>query len=102
MKTPDELDDMYSALLEVRKEIVGRTGTYEGASDGHAEVLTFVSTAEINLLAWVMGLGDSQNDFIDLGVCEQCGNRGWFWTELSGKYTQVTCGCKTNTESVAN
>ena len=102
LRSTDDFSDMLTALLETRRQIVERKDPFTDAPDDIRETLLAVSTAEINLLTWTMGLGDRQNDFMTLGVCEMCGNLGEYATEVNGEYETYPCSWQQQAAAGAN
>ena len=90
MRNTEDLEDMLGALVEVRKKIVAGIAPFDAAPEDIRENLTCVSTAEVNLLTWVLGMHDDENDFLELAVCHDCGGLGDWYTEDSER---VECAC---------
>lgn len=101
MKPETDLNDMLSALLETRRQLKAEKGPFANAPAHVLETVLFVNNAEINQLAWILGLGERDNDFMDLAVCEQCASRGWFWEEVNEEYMQITCKCRSDEGAMA-
>lgn len=93
MEDKQNLEDMFSALLSTRRMMVNRTGTFEGMGDAALETITWASNAEINMLAWVLGYGQPNQDFLTCSVCEACGGRGWTYADIDNECVQVPCSC---------
>ena len=94
LRDTEDFEDMLTALLETRRQIVERKEPFTDADDPSRELLLYISTAEINLLTWTMGVNDHANDFMRLNVCDLCGDLGEYSTEVNDVYTTYDCNCR--------
>lgn len=81
MREIADLEDMLVALVEVHKKIANVQGEFADAPPDILETLLAVSTAEINLITWSMGMHEREGDFLTLAVCGECGGHGEWYTE---------------------